>query len=411
MNEDSGMILSDGERFAFQQDPCLPGHPDPYPIYAALREEGPVQWCEGPGLWVVLGHPECEAHMRDDRCSRQDHLDKLIQRFGDERIFQRQKVDLPFMDDEDHGRVRHHVMAAFRSIDLETLDQFCMEFLRQRLEGVKTGEWIDLMPLLAKPLPVVVTGHLMGVPDEQQGQVLEHVGGFVRARGLTQTEATASGGDSAMDVYRRFFIPLLQERRRQPGDDVLSRLIGDPQGGIELSDDQLLLIVSSNFYTASIYTVPLLISNAALQLAREPSLLQRLKQEPSLLNSCVEELLRFDPPAQALNVSAVRETIELGNCRIPAGDSITALVGAANRDPRVFAEPNRFLLDRHPNPHLSFAPGLHQCLGLHLARLEMRAVLRAWMERFDRLDVDEERSKRLVGDRFRGFERLMIRFS
>jgi cytochrome P450 len=125
----------------------------------------------------------------------------------------------------------------------------------------------------------------------------------------------------------------------------------------------------------------------------------------------VEELLRFDPPAQALNVSAVRETIELGNCRIPAGDSITALVGAANRDPRVFSEPNRFLLDRHPNPHLSFAPGLHQCLGLHLARLEMRAVLRAWMERFDRLDVDEERSKRLVGDRFRGFERLMIRFS
>ena len=73
-------MLSDGERLAFQQDPCLPGHPDPYPLYAALREEGPVQWSEGPGLWIVLGHPECEAHMRDDRCSRQDHLDKLIQR-------------------------------------------------------------------------------------------------------------------------------------------------------------------------------------------------------------------------------------------------------------------------------------------------------------------------------------------
>jgi cytochrome P450 len=405
------MILSSPERLAFQQDPCLPGHPDPYPIYATLREENPVQWCEGPGLWVVLGHPECEAHMRDDRCSRQDHLDKLIQRFGDERIFQRQKGDLPFMDDKVHGRVRHHVMAAFRSIDLEALDQFCIEFLRQRFEGVQTGEWIDLMPLLANPLPVVVTGHLMGVPGEQQGQVLEHVGGFVRARGLTQTEATASGGDAAMDVYRRFFVPLLQERRRQPGDDVLSRLIGTPQGAIELSDEQLLLIVSSNFYSASIYTVPLLISNAALQLAREPALLQRLKQEPSLLNSCVEELLRFDPPAQALNVSAVRETIELGSCRIPAGDSVTALVGAANRDPRVFVEPNRFLLDRQPNPHLSFAPGVHQCLGLHLARLELRAVLRAWVERFERLEVDEARSKRLVGDRFRGFERLMIRFS
>jgi hypothetical protein len=125
----------------------------------------------------------------------------------------------------------------------------------------------------------------------------------------------------------------------------------------------------------------------------------------------VEELLRFDPPAQALNASSVRETIELGGCRIPAGDSITALVGAANRDPRVFDDPDRFLLDRQPNPHLSFAPGLHQCLGLHLARLEMRAVLRAWVERFEHLDVDEASSARLLGDRFRGFERLMIRFS
>jgi len=405
------MIVSERERLAFQKDPCLPGHPDPYPIYAALLEESPVQWCEGPGLWIVLGHPECEAHMRDDRCSRQDHLDKLIRRFGDERIFQRQKGDLPFMDDEVHGRVRHHVMAAFRSIDLEALDQFCMEFLRQRLEEVQPGEWIDLMPLLANPLPVMVTGHLMGVPGHQQDQVLDHVAGFVRARGLSQTEATASGGDAAMDVYRRFFVPLLQERRRHPGGDVLSRLIGDPRGPIELSDEQLLLIVSSNFYTASIYTVPLLISNAALQLARQPAVLERLKQEPSLLNSCVEELLRFDPPAQALNVSSLREPIELGGCSIPAGDSLTALVGAANRDPRVFAEPNRFLMDRQPNPHLSFAPGLHQCLGLHLARLEMRAVLRAWIERFERLDVDEACSKRLLGDRFRGFERLMISFS
>lgn len=405
------MALSARERLAFQQDPCFPGHPDPYPLYAALREEGPVQWCEGPGLWIVLGHPECETHMRDERCSRQDHLDKLIRRFGDEGIFQRQKGDLPFMDDEVHARVRQHVMAAFRSIDLEALNQFCLEFLRQRLETVQPGEWIDLMPLLANPLPVVVTGHLMGVPAHQQGQVLQHVGGFVRARGLTQTEETASGGDAAMDVYRRFFGPLLQERRRQPGEDVLSRLIRDPRSDIALSDEQLLLIVSSNFYSASIYTVPLLISNAALQLAREPAVLQRLKQEPSLLDSCVEELLRFDPPAQALNASSVRATIELGGCRIPAGDSITALVGAANRDPRVFDDPDRFLLDRQPNPHLSFAPGLHQCLGLHLARLEMRAVLRAWVERFEHLDVDEASSARLLGDRFRGFERLMIRFS
>lgn len=374
------MPVSDAERRAFAQDPCLPGH------------------------------PECEEHMRDPRCLREDHLDKLIARFGDDRIFRRQKVDLPYLDGERHARVRQHVMGAFRSINLQDLERFCLDVLRRRLDGVPPHTWIDLMPVIANPLPVLVTGHLMGVPEHQQAEVLEHVGGFVRARGLTQTESTASGGDQAMGVYRRFFEPLLLERRRNPGSDVLSRLIGDPRDGIALSDEQLLLIVSSNVYSASIYTVPLLISNAALLLARLPEVLQRLQREPTLLESTVEELLRFDPPAQALNASAVREPIELGGCTIPASASLTALVGAANRDPRVFDAPDDFRPDHSPNPHLSFAPGLHQCLGLHLARLELRAVLRVWLERFTAIEVDEAASRRLLGDRFRGFERLMVRF-
>lgn len=404
------MPLSDHERRAFQLDPCLPGHPDPYPIYAALRQECPVQWCEGPGMWILLGHPESEAHMRDPRCYRQDHLDKLIQRFGDERIFRRQMHDLPYLDGERHGRVRQHMLAAFRSIDLVALEQLCLDVVHQRIDAVPSGEWLDLMPLLANPLPVLVTGQLLGVPEHQQIEVLEHVGRFVRARGLTQTEQTATGGDEAMSVYNRFFMPLLEERRRNPTDDLLSRLIGDPRSGIALADEQLLLIVSSNFYSASIYTVPLLISNAALLLSRQPEVLERLRRQPELLASTVEELLRYDPPAQALNASAVREPIELGGCTIPSGASLTALVGAANRDPRVFVEPDSFLPDRNPNPHLSFAPGLHQCLGLHLARLELRAVLQVWLERFSRLDVNESGSTRLLGDRFRGFQNLLVRF-
>lgn len=268
--------------------------------------------------------------------------------------------------------------------------------VRQRLDAALPGEWLDLMPLLANPLPVPVSGQLLGVPDHQQLQVLEHVGRFVRARGLTQCEQTASGGDQAMEVYRRFCLPRLQDRRRQSAADLLSRLIVDPRQGLVLTDDQLLLIVARNFYSASIYTVPLLISNAALLLWRQPQVLDRLRREPGLLASMVEECLRYDPPAQALNASAVREPLELGGCMIPAGASLTALVGAANRD---------------PNPYLSFAPGLHQCLGMHLARLELRAVLQVWLERFSRVEVNEASSSRLLGDRFRGFEHLVVRFS
>ncbi|QPN64724.1 cytochrome P450 [Synechococcus sp. CBW1004] len=405
------VLLSPEDRRAFQADPCLPGHPYPYPIYAALRRECPVQWCEGPGMWLVLGHPEAAAHMRDPRCLRRAHLDKLVEKFGSGRIFARQKLDIPYMDGEPHASVRKHVMAAYHGIDLQALAAFCEAFIAERLDRLPTGEWHDLMPSCAHPLPVAVTSELMGVPAHQQQDVLRHVGQFVRARGLSQNEETAHGGDQAMEVYRRYFLPLLHERRLHPRDDLLSRLLVDKEQGLALTDEQLLLFVSSNFYSASIYTVPLLISSMALIFSRQPAVFERLRQDPSLLECAVEEALRFDPPAQALNASVASETLEIAGQRIAAGDSLTALVGAANRDPRVFEDPDRFLVDRMPNPHLSFAPGLHQCLGLQLARLEARAVLRAWLERYERVEVDELASRRLVADRFRGFERLVVRFS
>jgi hypothetical protein len=272
------MPVSTLDRQAFQADPCLPGHPDPYPIYAALRQENPLQWCEGPRLWVVLSYREAAACMRDPRLHRQEHLDKLIQRFGTDRIYQKQKVDLPYMDGEAHAKARQHVLAAYHAIDLQELQQFCDAVLNERLNGIQAGSWLDLMPVLAHPLPLLVNSHLMGVGPEQQQQVLEQVGPFVRARGLTQTEASAKGGDAAMQVYRHFFLPLIQERREHPHQDLLARLIGDPRSRITLSDEQLLLIIASNFYSASLYTVPLLISHMALILSRQPEVYQRLRR-------------------------------------------------------------------------------------------------------------------------------------
>ena len=402
--------LTPPDREAFSLDPCLPGHPNPYPIYSALLQESPLQWCEGPGLWVVLGHPESASLMRDSRCRRQDHLDKLIRRFGNDRIFGAQKMDIPFMDGESHAAARHHVMAAFRSIDLQSLDQFCRQFVHDRLDTVELGSWFDFVDVMAYPLPICVASELIGVPQDLQQQVLEQVGHFVRARGLTQNNETASDGDEAMEVYRRTFLPLIQERRAKPGDDLLSRLLVDRDRQLSFSDEALLLIVSSNFYSASTYTVPLLISNSVERLAKQPDLLVQLRQSPELIDVAIEEFLRIDPPAQAINVGALSEPIELAGQTIKAGCSMTSMIGAANRDPRVFRQPDLFLLDRDPNPHLSFAPGLHQCLGLHLARVQLRAVLQALLQRCRSLEVDSQRSLRLQADRFRGFDRLMVRF-
>jgi cytochrome P450 len=149
----------------------------------------------------------------------------------------------------------------------------------------------------------------------------------------------------------------------------------------------------------------------AWAMASNPNVYARIQDNRELVAPALEELLRWDPPAQATNASVAIEDVEIGGKLVKAGDSISVLVGAANRDPKVFANPDQFLIDRHPNPHISFAPGLHQCLGLHLARMEGEAALNAFCDHFSSLSVIESESQRFVGDRFRGFDRLMLAVS
>ena len=393
----------------FNQDPCLPGHRNPYEIYAALRQQSAVHWCEGPQMWVVLGYSESVELMRDSRLSRHDHLDHLISRFGHNgQIYEHQKQDLPYMDGKQHARMRQHVSKAYRGIDMAGLASFASLFAVERLSRVQGDEHFDLVALLANELSIMVVSELMGVPASQQLDVANQVSAFVRARGLTQNEKSASGGNEALDVYRKFFLPLIHERRGGTGKDLLSRLIADPEEGIHLSDDQLLLIISSNFYSASLYTLRLLIGTMAWAMASHPATYQRLRNDRTLLAPAVEEVLRWDPPAQAINASTATEDLHIADQIIRAGDSITALVGAANRDPKVFEQPDAFLIDRSPNPHLSFAPGLHQCLGLQLARMQGAAVLSVLCDQFECLHCVQAESKLQIADRFRGYERLIL---
>ena len=393
----------------FDQDPCLPGHPDPYSTYASLRQRSPVHWCEGPQMWIILGHAEALEFMRDSRFSRHDYLDKLIARFGQNgHIYERQKLDIPYMDGKQHLNMRQHVIKAYHGIDLDALAAFTRRFAADRLASVQGNQPFDLVAMLANVLPGMVASELMGVPTSQQLEVANKVSAFVRARGLIQTEQSASGGEEALAAYAHYFLPLIQARRGGDRQDLLSRLIADPTEGISLSDEQLLLIISSNFYSASVYTIRLLTGTIAWAMACHPDTYQRIRNDRKLLAPAIEEVLRWDAPAQALNASMATENLELAGQTIKAGDSITALVGAANRDPRVFDQPDTFLIDRSPNLHLSFAPGLHQCLGLQLARMQGVAVLSVLCDQFESLHWDPAASRRLIGDRFRGFERLIL---
>ena len=392
----------------FRNDPCLPGWDDPYPVYAALREQSAIHWCEGPKLWMIVAYKEAVEHMKDARFSRQSHLDELISRFGAGHIFERQKQDLPYMDGREHVRLRHHVAQAYRGIDFHALEDYTRQFLHNRFQELAGQPVVDLVHEIANPLPVMVVSELMGVPAEQQQMVCQKVGAFVRARGLIQTQSTVDEGDDSMSFYSEYFLPLIHEKRRHLSTDLLSRLISDHEENMHLTDEQLLLMISSNFYSASIYTLRLLVGTVAWTLSRHPEVYSRIRADRSLLAPVLEEVLRWDPPAQAINPSTALEDLEIDGKVIRAGEAVSVLVGAANHDPLAFDDPDQFLIDRNHNAHLSFAPGLHQCLGLHLARMEGRCVLNALCDHYESLQVVEGGSRRFVGDRFRGFDQLLL---
>ena len=393
----------------FKQDPCLPGWDDPYHVYAALRRESAIHWCEGPKLWVIVSYKEAVEHMKDVRFSRQSHLDELIHRFGRGHIFERQKQDLPYMDGREHSRLRHHVAQAYRGIDFQSLADYTVKFLNKRCRAMADQSVVDLVDEIANPLPVMVVSELMGVPAEHQEMVCQKVGAFVRARGLTQTQSTVDEADDSMAFYGEYFLPLIHEKRRHLSDDLLSRLISNHDENVHLTDEQLLLVISSNFYSASIFTLRLLVGTLAWSLSLHPEVYSRIRADRQLLAPALEEVLRWEPPAQAINASSALENLEIDGKMVHAGESVSVLVGAANRDPSIFKNPDQFLIDRNPNPHLSFAPGLHQCLGLHLARMEGQCVLNALCDHYESLRFVEAR--RLIGDRFRGFDRLLLEAS
>ena len=185
-------------------------------------------------------------------------------------------------------------------------------------------------------------------------------------------------------------------------------MIADPAEGIHLTDEQMLVMISSNFYAASTFTLRLFIGTLAMAMATHQDIYQRVRADRSLIPACVDEVLRWDPPAQANNSAIATADHRYGDVVIPAGAAVTAMVGAANRDPAQFVDPDLLRLDRDPHRNLTFAPGVHQCLGTHLAHLAVGVTLDAMADHLPKFGYDAAASRRFVGDRFRGYDRLVV---
>jgi cytochrome P450 len=382
----------------------LTGREDPYPRYARLREISAVIRADD-GALVVTRHADCATVARD---SRLGHMPKHMLAFigledwADHPALRQLFSSMLTLNPPDHTRLRRLVSSTFTARRVQALRP-AIETMVTGLLDEMAGE-VDFVSAFAFRLPVNVIGELLGVPAADRAgfqsvvrdwsQVLDSIG--------PETLVTA---DPAAATLRGYLAALATERRRHPQDDLISALVAAEEAGDRLTEDEL-LTTAGLLFAAGFETTSNLLANGLVALLSEPRQLAALQRWPDLAGPAVEELLRFDSPVQILS-RVVYEPVTLGGLEIEPGERVVAYLGAGNRDPERFAEPERLDLFRADNAPLSFGGGIHFCLGAPLARLEAQVAFPALLARFPKLQLagEPERRDSLT---LRGFTRLPV---
>ena len=371
-------------------DPAAPALvADPYPVFAAERARARAAWHDGLGMWVTYGHAEADAVLRDRRLGRLWTL-----RWPEESLPAYTLLHVHSMLENEppvHTRLRRLVAAGFSRGQVERLRSRVM-VVAHELASAMSGT-VDLLPAYAEPLPVAVIAALLGVPDSDRGLLRPWSNAIVKLYEYRVLPETRVAAEAAAAEYVAYVRSLIAYRRRHPGDDLLSSLIGIRDAdGSRLSEDELVataVLLQMAGHEASVNVV----GNGVLALLRHPDQLARLRADPSLLESAVEELIRYDSPLQLFERTA-KQDVPVAGVTVRAGQKIAALLGAANRDPAVFADPDRLDVGRAVNPHLGFGAGIHYCLGAPLARVELQVSLATLLARFGRLELAGEPVRR-----------------
>ena len=378
---------------------------DPYPIYARLRERDPVHRSLLMDAWVFSRHADVDAILRDHRRFASDPRKR-------ERARQRQArmgpedYSLLFLDPPDHTRLRTLVNKAFTRRAVTGLEPHIRAHVTALLDAVDGPAGFDLMEAVAMPLPVIVIAEMLGVPPEDRSRFKTWSARRARLLEPTLSERDREIGARAATSLNEYFLPIIEERRADPRDDIISVLAQAEEAGDRLTERELLTLLRL-LLAAGNETTTNLIGNGMLALLRNPDQLQALRDDPGLIPSAVEELLRFDSPVQT-NFRGATEDCEVNGFPVKRGQTVVLLLGAANRDPAEFDQPDRLDVTRHPRSHVAFGRGIHHCLGAPLALLEGRIVIEMLLERFAsmRLIADRPRFRNSVV--LRGLESLPI---
>lgn len=387
-------------------EPCTPAFAaDPYPFYAALRERSPVFHSAEFGMTFLTRYHDIFAALTDKRLGRAPlqaparlaalpHYDRYV------------RVNLLETEGATHGRLRRLLAQALspkRVLDLHGRVQEVANGLVAKLEP---GVEIDFIPEVAEPLPVIVISELLGWPESERHRLRPWSADIVRLYEQDATEEDAERAEQSSREFADMLDALAEERKAAPAEDFISALVAleDEANGlsrVELISSCMLLLNAGHEATVNAA------GNGLLALLRHPEAMHRLRREPGLLGSTVEEMLRYDAPLHLFHRYAY-EDLEIGGHAIPRGGRVGLLYGAANRDPGMFPEPDRFDIARSPNRHLAFGAATHFCLGAPLARLELRTLFGTLLAGTDCLELRQEPEHR-PGLVFRALKHLQVR--
>ena len=379
---------------------------DPYPAYRRLREIDPVHYSILTRMIVVSRFADVDRILRDHR-NFSNNLKHARHSRGIVATRRKLKPSMLALDPPDHTRLRRLVNRAFTPRSVAELEDFIRATAHGLVDKLDGADEFDLMKAYAAPLPTIVIARMIGVPERDLGRFKAWSSRLARA-----LEPILPPDEQEL-VYRsdrqlaEYFTAIIEQRRREPRDDLISRLVEVEEQGDRLTRDDTivmlrLLLIAGNETTTN------LIGNGVRALLQHPDQLALLREQPELIPSAVEELLRYDSPIQ-LDMRIARRDLEIGDSAVASGTMIGLLIGSANHDRERFQRPDELDITRSGQGNISFGRGIHHCLGAPLARLEGRIALEVLLERFGRIGFGTRPPTYRRSIVMRGLEHLQVR--
>lgn len=385
---------------------------DPYPAYAELRAKGRVHYYEPTNQWLVPRHADVSALLRDRRLGRTYQHRFTHEDFGrtappaaHEPFHTLNDHGMLDLEPPDHTRIRRLVSKAFTPRTVEQLKPYVAKLAGALVDRLVAAGGGDLLTDVAEPLPVAVIAEMLGIPESDRAPLRPWSADICGMYELNPSEETAARAVRASVEFSDYLRELIAERRKEPGDDLISGLIAAHDEGDRLTEQEMIstavLLLNAGHEATVNATV-----NGWYALFRNPPQLAALRADHSLVPSAIEELMRYDTPLQLFE-RWVLDEIEIDGTTIPRGAEVAMLFGSANHDPEVFQAPDQLDLTRKENPHISFSAGIHYCIGAPLARIELAASMTALLDKAPTLSLAEE-PERKPNFVIRGLEGLSV---